>query len=330
MKHFSSFIVALAVVFSMLLGFCTDEAKAEDKIVLRLNHVQSNTDPVQEAFLALSKQVAERSNGNIEIHVYANSELGSNKDNLEQIASGAYIISVGDAGFLADYVPDIGIMNGPFLYGSYEDLLKLCRSDWYKSVSEQCSQQGIKLLAMDWYFGERHIISKKPIKSVEDMKGLKIRVPSNIMWTATMEALGAAPTTIQWSEVYSALDQGVVDAAEAPLATIYSSKLQEAAKNIALTGHFTGIIGLQMSQSVWDSMSDEQQKILAECIAEQGKIYSEKILASEQGYREKLTSEGVTFFEVDRQPFMELSKATYTKFPEWSNGLLETVRENMK
>ena len=97
---------------------------AEDKlIVLKLNHVQSNTDPVQEAFLQLSDLVKERSGGSIEIQVYANSELGSNKDNLEQVANGASIIAVGDTGFLADYVPDIGIMNGPFLYGSYDDCL---------------------------------------------------------------------------------------------------------------------------------------------------------------------------------------------------------------
>lgn len=306
-------------------------AETEDKpIVLKLNHVQSNTDPVQTAFLELADMVKERSNGSIEIQVYANSELGSNKDNIEQIVSGASLISVGDTGFLADYVPDLGIMNGPFLYGSYEDLLKLSESDWYAEMEEACSAQGIKLLAMNWYFGERHIISKKPINSPDDMKGLKIRVPSNTMWTATMESLGAAPTTIQWSEVYSALDQGVVDAAEAPLATIYTSKLQEAAKNIAMTGHFTGIIGLEMSQQVWDSMSENQKKILEECIAEEGKVYSEGVIASEQEWREKLEAEGVTFTDVDRAPFKEACASVYSKFPEWSDGLYERIQETLK
>lgn len=301
----------------------------EETVLLKLNHVQSNTDPVQEAFLELADMVKERSNGSIEIQVYANSELGSNKDNLEMAVNGANIISVGDPGFLADYVPDIGIMNGPFLYGSYEDLLKLSESEWYKEMTDACSEQGIKVLAMNWYFGERHIISKKPINSPDDMKGLKIRVPSNTMWTATMESLGAAPTTIQWSEVYSALDQGVVDAAEAPLATIYTSKLQEAAKYIAMTGHFTGIIGLEMSQIVWDSMSDNQRAVLEECVAEEGKIYSERVINDEQSWREKLEAEGVTFADVDREPFREACEAVYTKFPEWSDGLYEKVKAEL-
>lgn len=307
----------------------TSPSGEEQKVLLKLNHVQSNTDPVQEAFLELADMVGERSNGSIEIQVYANSELGSNKDNLEQAVNGANIIAVGDTGFLADYVPDFGIMNGPFLYSSYEDLVKLGESEWYKEIADACSEQGIKVLAMNWYFGERHIISKKPINSPDDMKGLKIRVPSNTMWTATMEALGAAPTTIQWSEVYSALDQGVVDAAEAPLATIYTSKLQEAAKYISTTGHFTGIIGLEMSQKVWDSMSENQRTILAECIAEEGKIYSERVIASDQEWREKLEAEGVTFIDVDREPFRAACEAVYTKFPEWSDGLYERIKNEL-
>lgn len=309
----------------------TEAAVTEDKpIVLKLNHVQSNTDPVQEAFLDLADMVKERSNGSIEIQVYANSELGSNKDNVEQIVQGAAMIAVGDTGFLADYVPDVGIMNGPFLYGTADDLVKLADSDWYKEMEAALSEQGIKLLAMDWYFGERHIISKEPINSPEDMKGLKIRVPSNTMWTATMESLGAAPTTIQWSEVYSALDQGVVDAAEAPLATIYTSKLQEAAKCIATTGHFTGMIGLQMSQQVWESMSENQQNILMECIEEQGRIYSEGVVASEQEWREKLEAEGVVFTDVDRAPFKEACASVYTKFPEWTDGLYDRILSEME
>lgn len=183
MKKTIAFALASTMALSLLTG-CgggnsaaggnADSGASGEPLVLKLNHVQSNTDPVQTAFLDLADKVKERSNGTLEIQVYANSELGSNKDNLEQISSGGSLISVGDAGFIADYVPDIGIMNGPFLYNSYDDLVKLCGSDWYHSIEEQCSEQGIKLLAMDWYFGERDIISKKPINSPDDMKGLKI------------------------------------------------------------------------------------------------------------------------------------------------------------
>ncbi len=302
----------------------------EEKVVLKLGHVLSNNDPAHAAFEELAKNVSERSEGSIEIQVYANSELGSNKDNLEQIKNGAYIIAVADSALMSDYVPDYGIMNGPFLYKSNDDLQKLFNSEWHDSIEEQCSEQGIKILAMNWYFGQRHIISKDPVETVEDLEDMKIRVPSATMWVETMKALGATPTTLQWSEVYSGLGQGVVEAAEAPLSTIYTSKLHEAAKNISLTGHFYGIIGLEMSQEVWNTLSENQQTILIEEIQKQGEKYSAGVLAADAEWRKKLEDEGVTFYEVDNNAFAEKSKSAYGQFPEWSDNLYETVINSMK
>lgn len=302
----------------------------QEHVLLKLNHVQSNTDPAHAAFEELAKNVMERSNGTLEIQVYANSELGSNKDNLEQIKNGANIIANADPALMADYVPDYSVMNGPFLFKSNDDLQKLYNSAWHDGIEEKCSEQGIKVLAMNWYFGERHIISKKPVQTPADLKGMKVRVPSATMWAETMKAMGAVPTTLQWSEVYSGLEQGVVEAAEAPLSTIYTSKLQEAAKNVSLTGHFTGIIGLEMSQQIWDSLSDEHKTILTEEVAKQGEKYSAGVIADEESWKQKLIDEGVTVHEVDRAPFAEAAKAAYDKFPEWTPGLYETVQEALK
>lgn len=308
----------------------SDREEVEKKVVLKLSHVMSNNDPANAAFEQLAKNVSERSNGSIEIQVYANSELGSNKDNLEQIKNGANIISVADSALMADYLPDYGIMNGPFLYKSTEDLQKLYNSKWHADIEEKCAEKGFKILAMNWYFGQRHIISKVPVETVEDLKGMKIRVPSATMWVETMKALGATPTTLQWSEVYSGLEQGVVEAAEAPLSTIYTSKLHEAAKNISLTGHFYGIIGLEMAQSIWESLSKNQQTILEEEIQKQGEKYSAEVLAADGEWKKKLEDEGVTFYEVDNDAFAEKSKSAYNQFPEWSDNLYDTVIEFMK
>lgn len=303
---------------------------SEEKVVLKLNHVMSNNDPAHESFVELAKNVNERSGGSLEIQVYSNSELGSNKDNLEQIKNGAKLISVADSALMADYIADYSIMNGPFLYQSNDDLQKLYNSSWHKEIEKNSSEKGIKILAMNWYFGKRHIISKNPIKSVDDLDGLKIRVPSATMWVETMKALGATPTTLQWSEVYSGLEQGVVEAAEAPLSTLYTSKLFEAAKNIALTGHFYGLIGLEMSQEVWDSLSENQQKILEEEIQKQGQKYSQSVLNSEAEWKAKLEEEGVKFNSVDTEAFAKKAESVYTKFPKWSPGLYEEVKSFMK
>lgn len=332
--------LALLLMVTVALTSCSKKAETkndvvsttntEKTVVLKLNHVMSNNDPAHASFVELAKNVKERSNGSIEIQVYSNSELGSNKDNLEQIKNGASLISVADSALMADYIADYSIMNGPFLYKSTDNLEKLYNSDWHKSIEEISSSKGIKILAMNWYFGKRHIISKNSIKTVEDLDGLKIRVPSATMWVETMKAMGATPTALQWSEVYSGLEQGVVEAAEAPLSTLYTSKLFEAAKNISLTGHFYGLIGLEMSQKVWDSLSENQQTILVEEIHKQGAKYSKSVLDSEAMWREKLEAEGVTFYDVDNEAFAKKSESVYTKFPKWSAGLYEEVKAAMK
>lgn len=302
-------------------------APADKEVVFKFGHVQSNTDPINDAAIRLADAIGEQTNGTVKIEVYPNSEIGSNKDNLEQAARGANIMTIVDPGYMADYVPDYGIMNGPFLFKSWEDIQVLADSDWHKDMIAQSAEQGIKVLGANWFFGNRHIISDKVIQSPADTKGMKIRVPSNTMWIETMKAMGANPTTLQWSEVYSGLSQGVVDAAEAPLNTLYTSKLHEAKKKVALTGHFTAVTVIATSQKVFDTLSADQQKVMEDATIEEGKNYSKITASNEETWKKKMEDEGVEFNEVDADAFREACASVYTAFPEWSDGLYDTVQK---
>jgi len=323
-------IVVLLLCSAVLFGFVACKQKEQQKEVkpvqLRVNHVQSSMDPVHASLEVWAKNVNARSNNSLELIVYGNAELGNNIDSLEQASMGANIISIADPGAMADYVPDYGIMNGPFFVQNNDDLQRLYNTPWHKEMVEKAAAKGIRVIGMNWFFGPRHLISKRPIKSVQDLKGMRVRVPSVQMWVETFGSLGAVPTAIAWAEVYSALEQGVVDAAEAPLSTIFTSKLQETAKNLTLTSHFVGIVGAEMSQKIWETLTKEQQTILVEEFEKQGHIYSKGVIDSVEDFKNKLKAEGVTIIEVDTAPFAEASKATFTKFPEWTAGLYERVR----
>ncbi len=308
-------------------GAITPAPAPAKKTVFKLGHVSPNTDAMNDAALKIAEKVGKLTNGELEIQVYPNSEIGSNKDNLEQASRGANIITIVDPGYMADYVPDYGIMNGPFLFKTWEDIKVLSDSDWHTDMKNQSSQKGIKVLGSGLFYGNRHIISGKTITTPADTKGLKIRVPSNTMWIETMKAMGANPTTLQWSEVYSGLSQGVVEAAEAPLATLYSSKLHEAKKNIALTGHFTAVTIIATSQKIFDTLSDDNKKALETAVEEEGAVYSEINASSEQDWIKKLEAEGVKFNEVDQESFRAACEATYKAFPDWSPNLLDTVQK---
>lgn len=324
-------VLALSLtVPAILFAGGQKEVPAQKNVELKIAHVLPTNEPIHQVLVEMGKKIVDRSKGSIKVQVYPNSELGNNKDNLEQIRRGANIIAIADPGYISDYVPDYGIMNGPFLYKDHTGIKKLAASKWHQDMVKQSAEKGIKILAMDWYFGSRHLISDKAVKTPADMKGMKVRVPPNKIWIETIKAMGGSPTTLQWSEVYSGLSQGVVDAAEAPLSTLYGSKLYEAKKKISLTGHFKAIVGLEMSQKYFESMSSEQQKILTEEVVWGGDEATKRVAESESAWRKKLEDQGVAFNDVDADAFATACQVVYTQFPAWTPGLFDRVKAELK
>lgn len=302
-------------------------ASAASALELKISHVLPANETVHEILLEMGKDLEQKSNGFFKVSVYANSELGNNKDNIEQIRRGANIIAIADCGFLADYVPAYGAMNGPFLYKNWREIVELGKSPWHEKMKAECAAKGMKILGMDWYFGRRHVISGKAIRTPADMANMKVRVPPNKVWIDTITAMGGSPTVLQWSEVYSALSQGVVDAAEAPLSTIFGSKLFEVKKNISLTGHFTALTGTIMSQKLFDSMPKEYQEMLQKAIDEWGIVCSERTEARENEWRKKLEEAGVIFNEVDAAAFADACQKVFEN-PAWPK--YRELRDNIE
>ena len=196
-----------------------DAALAQEKI--RFAHSLSTNEPFHQAAEYFAKNVEQRTGGRVEIKVFPGEQLGSLKETMEMVRQGSKVIVSTDSGYLADFVPDFGILNGPYLLRNPAEFKKLLASDWYAEMVERARKAGFQVLAFNWFFGARHIIGSKPVRNLDDMKGLSIRVPPVPMFIETFKALGARGVTLQFSEVYSGMQQKVVDAAEAPLPTLY-------------------------------------------------------------------------------------------------------------
>ena len=227
-----------------------------DKITLKLGHVQSSEEPIHQSFLHFAQRMEERSQGKITVQVYEASALGTNKEVYELARLGASVIANVDAGYLSDYLPDIGILTGPYLLEDIRDYEKVVQSEWYGNQVDRLYEKGFKVIALNGYFGARHIISSKPIRNLDDFSGLQIRIPPNIIWVKTFAALGANPTTLAWSEVYSGLAQGVIHAAEAPLGSIIGSRFYEHQKVLSTTGHFQPFVGMVMGRKYWETLPE--------------------------------------------------------------------------
>ncbi|WP_226781168.1 C4-dicarboxylate TRAP transporter substrate-binding protein [Oceaniglobus trochenteri] len=295
----------------------------------RLPHVTSASEPIQEGLEHFAKLVEERSDGRITVSVFPGGQLGTNQEMFEQVRLGAPLIILADPGYLSDYVADFGVLNGPYLLDEPGDFSKILASDWFSGMTDRVRQESeFELLSLNWFFGDRNVISNQPVKTADDFDGLTIRVPPNVMWIETFGALGARGEQIAWSEVYGALATGVVDAAEAPLGSIIGASLQENAKTISMTGHFYSWIGLMMNKDLYAGMPEDLQDILLQASIDAGDFMTDLVQSKQAKLIEQLESQGVTFVtDVDRDSMREKTQSVYAAFPDWTPDLYKTVRE---
>lgn len=299
---------------------------AAQEIRIRFAHSLSTTEPAHLAAEFFAKNVSERTKGRVQIQVFPGEQLGPGKDVNEMIRQGANVMNITDPGYLSDFVPDIGVLNGPYLVTTPADYDKLLASDWYKGVEAKLVQSGIKLIMANGFFGQRHVIADKAVRTPADAAGLTVRVPPNTMWVETFKSMGARPTTVQWSEVYNALQQNVVAAAEAPLGSLWGSKLHETRKTISMTGHFTAFVMWPMNANYFNRLPKDVQQVLLEEGKKAGDYMTKLTLEQQQTYIDRFKAAGVTFVnDVDLPAFQRATASVYTAFPKWSPGLHDTV-----
>lgn len=309
-----------------LAGAIGGASIAQETIRIRLAHSLSTSEPAHLAAEFFAKNVAQRSNNRVQIQVFPGEQLGSGKEVNEMIRQGANVMNITDAGYLSDFVPDIGVLNGPYLINDPKDYNKLLASDWYKGTEKKLETAGFKLVMANGFFGQRHLISTKAVRKPEDMNGMTVRVPPNTMWIETFKSMGARPTTVQWSEVYNALQQNVVVGAEAPLGSLWGSKLHEVRKFISMTGHFTAFVMWPINASYFNKLPIDVQKLLLEEGKRAGDEMTRLTLELQNDYMSKFKAAGVQFVtDVDINAFQKATSSVYSAFPKWTPGLHDTV-----
>lgn len=320
------FALAAATVAGALFCGQPSAANAQDNVRIRFAHSLSTSEPAHLAAEFFAKNVAARTGNRVQVQVFPSEQLGPGKEVNEMIRQGANVMNITDPGYLSDFVPDIGVLNGPYLIKDPADYARLLGSDWYKAVEKRLEAAGFKLIMANGFFGQRHLIADKPVRRPEDIAGMTVRVPPNTMWIETFKAMGARPTTVQWSEVYNALQQNVVAAAEAPLASLWGSKLHETRKVISMTGHFTAFVMWPINASYFNRLPADVQKVLLEEGQKAGDEMTRLTLELQNEYMNKFRAAGATFVtDVDLPAFQRSTAAVYKAFPKWTPGLHDTV-----
>lgn len=306
-----------------------------DAAVIQIGFENSLSEPFGQGLEKWQELVDERSNGTLKIELYPDSQLGSKSELIDSMLLGEPVVTLADGAFYADYgVPDFGIVFGPFLFDDWDDCWKLIESDWYHDQEAQLEAKGLKLLGSNWIYGERHTLTTKPVNTVDDLKGLKIRVPGNQIQSIGFDVLGATSTGMDLGDVYQALQSKTIDGAENPLATLYGRKLHEVAKYLILDGHVKNFTTLVCSADMFNSLTAEQQQLLLDTCKEAGEYNNELQVASEQDYLDRMVAEGVTVVDPSDevlQGFRDKAQEFYAKGDVfgWSDGLYDTVKAAM-
>lgn len=300
------------VLLGTALLFGTAQLASAQEHTLRLSTVISESDPLFKGYLRFAEAVNERTNGAIKVEVFPDAQLGQDEDVMEQALLGADVAFNTDAGRLGARVPEMGIILAPYLFDDPLQAKKLYESDLYKGWAQKLEDEhDLVVLALNYYVGGRHFLTDKPIRTPADLNGLKIRTPGAPVWQETIRALGATPVALPWVETYSALQQGVVDGAEAQHPASYGSKLFEVAPHISKTGHILLMNGPVVGASWFNSLSEELQAILIEEALAAGEWTTKAVLESESEFEAKMVEGGATVTEPDIAAFREAAQSAY-------------------
>lgn len=312
----------------LAFGVALTPAIATAQTNLRIAHALAPTEPINKVMLDFAKAVNERSEGKLNLSVFPSEQLGINREIYEQVRQGAPLIQVADPGFMSDYVPDFGVMNGPYLLDDPKDFQKILDSEWYGTLQKKAEEAGFRPLSFNYFFGKRNMLGNKPFRTPADLQGVTMRIAPNPIWVETFAALGARGTPLPWTEVYSALSQNVVEAVEAPMGSLVGARLQEQRKTLSLTGHFTAFLGLVMNEKLFQGLEPDLQQILLEESTKAGEQMTALTIENDKKLLESLKNENVTVVDdIDTSAFRKATAKVYSAFPNWTPGVYDEIRK---
>lgn len=279
---------------------------------LRIGTVLAPSDPMGQGLEKFKTDVEAATGGEVKIEIFHNSQLGDTTEMLDQARVGANVGTVTDVARLSSFVPSLAIMSAPFLFDTYEQADTFALSPDYLAWGDELkAKSGLMMLASNWYQGPRHLLTKKPVSGPADLAGVRMRTIGAPIWIETIRAMGAEPTPMAWGEVYSALQLGALDAAEAQPTAITGAKLQEVVSNVTKTGHIQLVTALVVGAEAWDQISPENQKIVRDLAVESGRYASNLTIELGDKALADVASSGVTVSDVDVAPFKAAVTGVY-------------------
>jgi len=318
-------IAALALGAALALTALPAMAQS---VTLRSADIHPDGYPTVVAVQYLGQLMDERTGGRIKIQVFNNAQLGAEKDTIEQTRFGVIDLNRVNSAPFNNLVPETQVLGLPFLFRSVDHMHKVVDGPIGDEILAAFEPHGLVGLAFYDSGARSFYTTKTPIKTIEDMKGLKIRVQQSDLWIAMLQAFGANPTPMSYGEVYSALETGVVDGAENNWPSYESSRHFEVAKHITLTEHSLTPEVLVISKLSWDKLAPADQALLRQAAKDSVVKMRELWVAREKESEAKVRAGGGEIITVDKAPFVAAMAPVYARFvtDDKTKSLVERIR----
>ncbi len=303
MKKTLSLLLALSLMLGLVSLASAQDLGPATKLVVSLTAV--STDTHAQAMKVFKEKVEELSGGNIIVDLYTDAVLFTQEEELVAVVGGDADMTLTSASWLTTGSPWISMFTAGYVFKNYDHMTKVLNGDIGKDVFERVSkEQGLLPLAA-FYLGSRQISlsQDKAIKTPEDLKGINLRMPNTDAWLFLGRALGANPTPISFSELYLALQTGVVDGQDNPLPTVESAKFYEVQKSITLTNHLVDSVWPAINTAKWNSLTPAQQDIIRQAVEAARAFCDETNNQREADLVAFFKEKGLSIYEADVDAF---------------------------
>jgi C4-dicarboxylate-binding protein DctP len=305
--------------------------KEKDEYVIKFAHVVSASTAKGKAAEKFKELLEERTNGQIKVEVFPDSQLGADREITEQMQSGTVQMNAPFTGVLPSFVKQFEVFDLPFLFKDRDAAYDAVNGELAEILNKHLEKQGLRTLGY-WDGGFKHLTnSKHEIKKPDDLDGLKMRVSQSPLLISQFQAMGAGGVSVDFAELYTALQTKTVDGQENPLSNIVSKKFYEVQDYMTLSAHGYMAYPLLISEKFYQSLPDDLKKAVDEVAAETNEWQWEQSAADEEGYMKTLKDSGIKITELsdaDKKAFIKATEKVYDEFMkiDGSQELLDAIK----
>lgn len=302
--------IGVLLLLMLIVSACGEKAEGTDDVIeLKLGTKMPQDTAEGKGFDIFADLVKEKSGGKLIVKVYPAEQLGKGTTQVDNMLLGTQDMYAEGATYFSDFDPRIEVSSVPFLFRDFDHYQKFNTGEIGQEINEKLISEGVRLLNTDRNFIRgpyRVLLTKEPVKTVEDLKGLKLRSFESAFYSAAYSSVGAKPVVVAWTETYLGLKQNLVDGVTSPISLVWPMKFTEVAQNMTVIDEYPQDVVITMNEDRFSKLSEQNQKILIEAANEAGEEATKITLSEVEKHLELMKEEhDIEVFEINRADWTE-------------------------